>query len=123
MVSNDSYRKASHQQPELAEPLTDREMEILRLLADGWTDRKIAQHLALSVDTVKWYNRRIYSKLFVKNRTQAVKRARELGLLAGTSTQHQPAEAVTLRHNLPAATTPFVGRKLELGELTDLLDP
>jgi predicted ATPase/DNA-binding CsgD family transcriptional regulator len=114
--------ESSHNQSvELADPLTDREIEILRLIADGWTDRKIGQHLALAVDTVKWYNRRIYSKLFVKNRTQAVKWARESGLLTGASTQLQPTETVTPRHNLPAATTPFVGRELELAELTDLL--
>ena len=117
-----TLQKNSHnQQPELVEPLTEREMEILRLLADGWTDRKIAQHLVLAIDTVKWYNKRVYSKLFVKNRTQAVKRARELGLLEATSTQSQPSEVVIPRHNLPAATTPFVGRELELDDLADLL--
>jgi len=110
-----------NQQSELVEPFTEREMEILRLLADGWSDRKIAQHLVLALDTVKWYNKRVYSKLYVKNRTQAVKRARELGLLKTTSTQSQPSEAITLRHNLPAATTPFVGRELELNDLADLL--
>ena len=41
MVSGDSPEKSSSQQPEIAEPLAEREMEILRLLADGWTDRKI----------------------------------------------------------------------------------
>jgi LuxR family maltose regulon positive regulatory protein len=69
-------KNSRNQQPELVDPLTEREREILRLLADGWTDRKIAQHLVLAIDTVKWYNKRVYSKLFVKNRTQAVKRDR-----------------------------------------------
>jgi predicted ATPase/DNA-binding CsgD family transcriptional regulator len=114
-------KNTRNQQPELVEPLTEREMEILRLLADGWTDRKIAQHLVLAIDTVKWYNKRIYSKLFVENRTQAVKHARELGLLEATSTQSQPSEVVIPRHNLPAATTPFVGRELELDDFAGLL--
>jgi predicted ATPase/DNA-binding CsgD family transcriptional regulator len=110
-----------NQHIESVDPLTEREQEILRLLADGWTDRKIAQHLVLSIDTVKWYNKRVYSKLFVKNRTQAVKQARELGLLEATSLQSQPGDVVTPRHNLPAATTPFVGRELELADLAELL--
>ena len=110
-----------NQQPDLVEPLTEREMEILRLVADGWTDRKIAQHLVLSIDTVKWYNKRVYGKLFVKNRTQAVKRARELGLLESALAQPQPFKVVPPRHNLPAATTPFVGRELELDDLAGLL--
>ena len=58
--------------------ITDREMEILKLLADGLTNREIAECLVLTVGTVKWYNRQIYGKLEVKNRTQAVARARKL---------------------------------------------
>lgn len=114
-------KNPGNQPPELVEPLTARETEILRLLADGWTDRKIARHLVLSIDTVKWYNKRLYSKLFVKNRTQAVKYAREHGLLDAPPSPAQPADIVPPRHNLPAATTPFIGRELELNELSDLL--
>lgn len=114
-------KNPGNQPPELVEPLTERELEILRLLADGWTDRKIAQHLVLSIDTVKWYNKRVYNKLFVKNRTQAVKYAREHGLLDATPSPARPADVVPPRHNLPAATTPFIGRELELNELSDLL--
>lgn len=112
---------SDNQQLESVDPLTDREMEILRLMADGWTDRKISQHLVLAINTVKWYNRRIYGKLFVKNRTQAIKQARELGLLESPSTEAKPSNVVPPRHNLPAATTPFVGRELELNDLADLL--
>jgi LuxR family maltose regulon positive regulatory protein len=63
------------------EPLNDRELQILRLLAAGLADRQIAEELYLSINTVKWYDRQIYSKLGVGRRGQAVVRAQELGLL------------------------------------------
>jgi predicted ATPase/DNA-binding CsgD family transcriptional regulator len=103
------------------DPLTERELEILHLMADGQTDRQIAKNLILSLDTVKWYNKRIYSKLHVKNRTQAVKHVREYGLQDLLSSPTRQADVVPPRHNLPAATTPFIGRKLELDELSALL--
>jgi ATP/maltotriose-dependent transcriptional regulator MalT len=62
--------------------LSQRELEILRLLADGLTNREIAERLFLATSTVKWYTLEIYSKLHVANRTQAVSRARALSLLA-----------------------------------------
>lgn len=65
----------------LAEPLTPREHEVLRLLAAGASNRGIAQQLVLSVGTVKGYVNRIFSKLAVASRTQAIARARALGLL------------------------------------------
>jgi len=65
----------------LIEPLNDRELQILRLIAAGLSDRQIAEELYLSVNTVKWYNRQIYAKLGVGRRGQAVARAQELGLL------------------------------------------
>jgi LuxR family maltose regulon positive regulatory protein len=65
----------------LVEPLNDREMQILRLIAAGLSDRNIAQELYLSINTIKWYNRQIYGKLGASRRGQAVARARELGIL------------------------------------------
>jgi DNA-binding NarL/FixJ family response regulator len=53
------------------EPLTEREIEILQRLSNGLSDQQIADELYLSLNTVKWYNRRIYDKLGVRNRTQA----------------------------------------------------
>lgn len=64
-----------------ADPLTERELEVLRLVADGLSNYDIAVHLFLGVSTVKTHINRIFSKLQVKNRTQAVARARELRLL------------------------------------------
>ena len=65
----------------LSEPLSEREFEVLRLIADGRSNREIADQLFLSVATVKWYLTHIYSKLGVESRTSAIARARQLGLL------------------------------------------
>lgn len=65
----------------LLEPLSDRELEVLRLIAEGLSNREIAQHLVLSLSTVKWHSSNIYGKLGVKNRTTAVAKARELAIL------------------------------------------
>ncbi len=65
----------------LAEPLSDRELEVLRLIAQGLSNRQISQRLFLALSTVKGHNRIIFSKLMVGSRTEAVARARELGLL------------------------------------------
>jgi LuxR family maltose regulon positive regulatory protein len=65
----------------LVEPLSQRELEVLRLMAQGLSNREIGERLFLALDTVKGHNRRIYDKLQVQRRTEAVARARELGLL------------------------------------------
>jgi predicted ATPase/DNA-binding CsgD family transcriptional regulator len=65
----------------LIEPLTEREQEILRLLAQGLTNQEIADRLTIAVGTVKTHNHNIYGKLGVDNRLQAVTRAQELSLL------------------------------------------
>jgi LuxR family maltose regulon positive regulatory protein len=65
----------------LIEPLSQRELEILQLIAQGLSNREIGERLFLALDTVKGYNRRIYDKLQVQRRTEALARARELGLL------------------------------------------
>ena len=67
--------------PILAEPLTERELEVLRLLADGLSNREIAQRLYLAEGTVKNYVSNILGKLDARDRTQAALRARELGLI------------------------------------------
>jgi LuxR family maltose regulon positive regulatory protein len=65
----------------LVEPLSPRELEVLGLIAQGLSNREISERLFLALDTVKGHNRRIYGKLRVQRRTEAVARARELGLL------------------------------------------
>jgi DNA-binding NarL/FixJ family response regulator len=65
----------------LAEPLSEREMEVLRLLADGASNKDIAARLVLAEGTVKNHVTNILGKLGVAGRMQAVNRARELGLL------------------------------------------
>jgi LuxR family maltose regulon positive regulatory protein len=67
--------------PDMIEPLTDRELEVLRLIAEGHSNTEISQRLYLALSTVKGHNLRIFNKLQVQNRTEAVVRARELGLL------------------------------------------
>jgi LuxR family maltose regulon positive regulatory protein len=65
----------------LIEPLSQREREILRLIELGLSNREIGDRLSLALDTVKGHNRRIFDKLQVERRAEAVARARELGLL------------------------------------------
>ncbi len=65
----------------LIDPLSPREMEVLGLIAQGLSNQEICQRLFLALDTVKGHNRRIFEKLQVQRRTEAIARARELGLL------------------------------------------
>jgi LuxR family maltose regulon positive regulatory protein len=65
----------------LDEPLSERELEILRLIAQGCSNREISARLFLAVDTIKGHNSNTYAKLGVQRRTEAVARARELGLV------------------------------------------
>ena len=63
------------------EPLTDRELEVLQLIAEGSTNNDIAEKLFLSLNTVKAHTRSIYGKLGVKSRTQAAAKGRTLGIV------------------------------------------
>ncbi|MDO3720351.1 LuxR C-terminal-related transcriptional regulator [Marinobacter sp. chi1] len=65
----------------LPEPISDREHGVLELIAKGLSNQEIADELHISLHTVKTHARRINAKLDVKSRTQAIVRARELGLL------------------------------------------
>ena len=65
----------------LAEPLTEREREVLHLLLEGASNREIARRLVLSVNTVKRHVYNLCGKLGVQSRTQAIIRARALNLL------------------------------------------
>jgi LuxR family maltose regulon positive regulatory protein len=66
---------------EIVEPLSEHELRVLRLIAVGLSNREAADELYVSVNTVKWHLRNIYSKLNVRGRVEATSRARELGLL------------------------------------------
>jgi predicted ATPase/DNA-binding CsgD family transcriptional regulator len=98
-------------------PLTERENDVLALMAGGLTNRQIAGQLSLEQSTVRWYARQIYAKLGAEDRQHALSRALELGLLPGAAPPLPPT-------NLPAALTPFVGRQSEMQQLAALLrDP
>src|SRR5262249_41373441 len=96
------------------EPLGPRESDILSCLAEGLSNRDIADRLYLAPSTVKWYVRQLNSKFDTTNREEIVARARQFGLL------DQPA-AAPKRLTLPHQTTPFVGRDVELDAVHDLL--
>lgn len=98
------------------ENLTWREQDVLVLLSERLTNREIADKLHLSESTVKDYVHKIISKLFVKNRREAVERAKALGFL-----DNDRRIKVRDVSNLPAERTPFVGREDELIEIVRLL--
>ena len=68
-------------QSQLVEPLSGRELEVLKLLAQGCTDKKIAETLVIAPETVHKHLKNIYGKLDVHSRAEATLRAREIGLL------------------------------------------
>jgi LuxR family maltose regulon positive regulatory protein len=65
----------------LVEPLSDRELEVLRLIVAGLSNPEIAEELFIAVSTVKSHVNNIYGKLAVENRIQATARAQNLGLV------------------------------------------
>ena len=102
------------------EPFNSRELEVLRLLSDGLSNREIAKRLYLAIDTIKWYNKQIFIKLGVNNRTQAANKAAKLKLLESKQIYlAQGKEHVA--DNLPAQVSTYVGRKKEIKEIKDLL--
>jgi len=99
---------------QLLESISDREREILALIARHHTNKEIAGTLNLALSTVKWYTKRIYGKLTVKGRREAVKRATELGILGTDQPESKP-------NNLPSTPTIFIGREEEVEEIVSLL--
>ena len=77
----ESQSSRSLPETKLVEPLTSREQEVLQLIAEGLSNKKIQKTLNISQNTVRTHIRNTYRKLDVGSRTQAVRRARELGLL------------------------------------------
>ena len=80
-TANTAQSKIQNKKSEIIEPLSERELEILLLVAQGLSNAEISQRLFLALSTVKGHNLRIFGKLQAQNRTDAVARARELGLI------------------------------------------
>jgi WD40 repeat protein/serine/threonine protein kinase len=92
----------------LVELLTPREQEVLKLIIEGKSNREIAEELTVELGTVKWYVNRIYKKLNVRSRVQAIVRARELDLIV----DGQPGSATTgVTTALPEPENPYKGLK------------
>ena len=81
-ISPKSRCKSSRRrEPQILEPLSPRELKVLNLIAEGNSNQEIGENLYISLDTVKGHNRRIFQKLNVENRIQAVNTARTLGII------------------------------------------
>ena len=95
------------------ETLTRREMVVLAYLAANKTNREIAEQESLSLGTVKWYVNQILGKLGAADRQEAVRQARELGLLA-----EPVAKPLS---NLPIQLTSLIGREKEITQVLGLV--
>ena len=99
--------------PTLVDPLTPRELVILRRLSEDYSNAEIASMETLAISSVKWYVKQICEKLGTKNRRQAVTRGRELGLLAPTAAGMvlppiREAVAVANAQDLPTGLVTFL---------------
>ncbi len=81
LLSEFKLKKVIHSDEFLVEQLSDRELEVLRFIAAGLSNKKITEQLFISMSTVKTHLRNIYGKLDVHSRTEAIAKAKELGLL------------------------------------------
>jgi pimeloyl-ACP methyl ester carboxylesterase/DNA-binding CsgD family transcriptional regulator len=96
----------------MPDPLNEREQEILERLANGLSDQQIADDLSLSLNTVKWYNRQIYSKLGVSSRTQAIAHARATGLLQTTTPSASTPPPIQTSNRTPVRSRSNVEQRL-----------
>lgn len=103
---------------QLLDPLTERELEVLQLLSEGFSNQQIAEDLYLAIGTVKAHCHNIYSKLDVSNRSQALLKAQNLGVL-----QRQGSHSTMsyVRRVVPKFSTPFIGRYTERELLNNLI--
>lgn len=96
----------------MIEQLTMREHEVLGMIADGMTNREISEQLVVTVSTVKWHVRQLYQKLSVRNRVQAIVRARELNLISTGDTTVDAAPSASqsaISVSLPEPENPYKG--------------
>jgi predicted ATPase/DNA-binding CsgD family transcriptional regulator len=100
-------------------PLTQREIEVIKLVADGLSNQEIADALVITVHTVKVHLKHIFAKLETNKRTQAVAHAREIGLLRDETVG--AVRAVQPSHTLPHSLIPLIGRDKELSVLAGYL--
>ncbi|MEM8858642.1 MAG: LuxR C-terminal-related transcriptional regulator, partial [Chloroflexota bacterium] len=95
-----------------------REIEILELMAEGYSNTEIADQLFVTRETIRWYNKQIYSKLGTSRRTEAIALAREMGLIGENE---EPQGNKSPRVELPVTTGPFIGRDQDIADLTELI--
>ena len=82
LAAVDKTQKTAPTQPAMIEPLSERELDVLRLLGSDLDGPDIARELVVSLNTVRTHTKNIYAKLGVNNRRAAVRRAQELDLLS-----------------------------------------
>ncbi len=90
-TEDSSHSPSTPHQP-LVDPLSERELEVLQLIAQGLSNQEISERLFLALDTVKGHNRRIFRKLQVRRRTQAVGKARSLNILYPPNQNNTPTQ-------------------------------
>lgn len=105
---------------DVLDPLSEREREIIPLIAEGLSNSEIANRLFLARSTVKWYVRQLNQKLDTSNREEIVERVEQLGLLALPDDEKTGYQRI--KTNLPYQTTPFIGRDAELDEIHAILE-
>ena len=105
----------------LIEPLTERELDVLRLMGEGLSNRDIAEQFVISTETVRWYTKQIYSKLGVHSRAQAILRAQELRIFGDVAQAEAQPALDSPRLNLPNFPLAFLGREAELDDLRTML--
>lgn len=93
--------------------ISEREREIISLIADGLTNQEIADRVYLSKNTIKWYIQQLNQKLYTESREEIVAEAQQLGLLDSRAD-------VGVAYQLPRQTTVFIGREAELDTLHDI---
>jgi DNA-binding CsgD family transcriptional regulator len=99
--------------------LTTRELEVLQMMVNGLSNPEIAAQLVIEIGTVRWYTKKIYSKLGVHSRSQAILHAQQLSLFEPAPS---PVSFQAPSRKLPAYATSFVGRDGEMQAIVDVIN-